>query len=508
MRYRVEEPDEENVIHTLAEYRDRRRVRFHPYPSWMRSAARAAVGSAVDYGARALFNYGSNKLKQTDLKSFFRTGKRDRSGEVREVQRVLALPGPEPQVVVDQEQKMSLSTAAGGVWQGRFPGEFVAPKQSKLYKGYRESVLYTGQTSKHSVNYLGVTSFPPFEANGDQTGCRVLTDIIVAILRKFFKDYHPGKIEFERADDPIYPYINAFGVYGDTKVVSTNIRMMYRTPDGSSISTGVPISISSSASPKSMRDVAISFGSEFLMKWKAGYEPHILQTYGTLNTVDLYEVNHASMRIDQVCVSVDCLTTVKVQNQTLAEVGDGIADADLTTNISSNPLRGKILLFKGLAPVVGVGYNPDATVVNDEWFQNTMRVPNTGTLTNIIIPSTDPSGGWAVVPPAAYFKNCIGEKSITLEPGAQRYFDLKFSFTGYLVTFLRKFRTVYNIDNATALNVDLSYGMGNCAVLCLEKRIRNGNVPVVLDYQVNTHITTEVMKKQLGMIHHVESNAT
>lgn len=461
----------------------------------------------MNYGVSTAQNYLVNKVKQSSLKSFFPVRKRDREGEV-----IVRNP---PVESFDSEMAgyRRKAVGSGGVWQGKFPGSVKRPRKDDIRNCFKETVLYAGQHSADGVNYLGLLSMPAYEDPSRvsglmENGCRVLTDINISILRYFFRNCHPGHFEFESSDQRIRDLM----LPGTANDQTETFRLTYRSPTGGAQQTGTPFSILSAISNFTLRTLAVELTGEMMYFWKRGYEPSFMQCYINIATgVPPYVSVTGALRLDQLIVKAVVKNVLKLQNGTLAEVGDAAGDADLTTNILSNPVRGKILYFKGLAPVVNTGYDATATVQDDEWFQNNLRIPNDGTIRNLITPSVKPVGGWATIPRASYFKNCIGEKDVTLEPGAQRSFTLGYKFSGYLSTLLQKLYTAYGTDAAgltgTTTHAGFSHGTGSCAVVCFEKRIRTGDTPVVLDFQLDTHImTTVVTKKHIGMIHHVEAN--
>lgn len=495
MRYHVQEPDEENQLYQARERNVNRRYRHYTVPNWARSAAYSLASAGVNYVGRNSLSYIGKRLRQVDLKRYFQTSKKQNTPS--------AAPPP-----LDSEPIMAgpkRSASYGGVWQGSFPGRVKRHKSSKLYKGYKETIMHADQHSMLNVNYFGVQSYP---AHPVASG-RLFVDFWISILRHFFKNNHPGRIEFETPDEaidsllsvPIAPTVTASDL-------NETIRIVYRNPGGSTRIEGTPRTLCSSAVPPTttytLRSLATELANEVNTQWNAGYEPQLLQVYSAVVASATYVATIGVMRLDQVILKGSVTNVIKLQNSTVADVGEAIGDADLTNNIQSNPLHGRIYYFNGLCPTLATGYDVSGTNGPDEWAAANLSVPNTGTANNIIAPTVACTGCWKTLPKQDYFKNCVGYKAVQLEPGVQRSLVVRFKFNGYMTSFLKKSRTAFTTP---ATSNDYGFGMGQTVLVALEKRIRYGSVPVNIDYQVDTHISTSMSLKRQAMTLSVTTNA-
>lgn len=395
----------------------------------------------------------------------------------------------------------------GGNYQGRFAGRVKRPRPPKLYRGYAECVKFAGVARDNQCVYLGFTSISgiSYSATNGPGYSRLLQDICVSILRVFFKSKYPGCVEFETPAQSL----NALNIS------SYNFYYKSRQHSGGT-ATDTQLTIGPTTS---LFDLAGVLAGTMTYQWSLGYLPMALfcSDSGATNGNP-----RGYMWLNNLIVSASCTNCITLQNQTLADDGaanDG--DANTTIDVSANPIKGRMFYMRHLTPEVCVGYRlgdgVDVTNTDDLWGAINLRRAVEGTLFNVISPGISYSTGcWQVVPPAEYFKHVSGVKDISMEPGVQKSFKLRFHFNGSLTNFLRgeysNFADVTTTATPAATLAGLSLqgglksGFGQCVLLALEKRLRQTGVQVVLAYQIDTYIRTNVRSTRQPMSYHVETN--
>lgn len=431
----------------------------------------------------------------------------------------------------------------GGVISGVFDGKFRGPRDRArnaiLRSGYSETHIQTGTVEQDGVAYLGIASYPAFKGGTQAQYGRVFEDIWIAILRKFFRHYHPGRFEFNSPDQDFDQLVD-YGVDAGLGIpVSYNreaIQLIFAKPDGTSTTSPVGVGatdenrfyyfnplVGYSATYSTLRTLADAIAARCMKVYvEDGLVPLMMKnmtsimTYNTTNPNDQYaNITNATMWLNNCRVSAYVKTVMTVQNQTIADdttEGNGFRNA--MTDISCNPIRGKLYYFSDLGPKLRAGYDLGSssatTISDDEWFAYYYNKPNDnalvgGQLRNIYIAqegdpvdNVNPTGCWVTIPPRAYFSNCKSAVNVTLDPGHMKTFTLTFRFKGSLHNFIKGERL--DIDNQdTYENGDIenevrsagyAKGMGKSCILAMEKRLRSGTAGVQLQWQVNTHIST------------------
>lgn len=396
---------------------------------------------------------------------------------------------------------------AGGSYTGKFRGRVKRPAKANLSTGYHEHVVFSGAHDMANVNYLGITSYPSLsvDSNAVTVASRMFIDGYIAILRYYFRHVHLGRWEFESPDQPLSDLI----ILTDTNssaALGQFIQQKFMTPNGT-IDTGTAVLITNLSTTMTIRSLATTLANECYNKWSLGFEPYILYSYsnGAGSGGTTYDVPGAMMFLNNLILKLSSTTVIRIQNQTVGDDG-----SNYTTDISTNPLHGKIFYFKDLSPTVGTGFDLSSTVSGDEWFAKNMCWPTAGTLKNVYATSVacPGSSAWSVIPKAQYFKNCTGVKDVQLNPGEIKEFKLRFKFDGRITQFLSRDWNNFSVSEVT--NLGMRKGMGQCAIIALQRRLRAGDDanPISLSYQVDTYCRARIKKLAQRMTYHVETNAT
>lgn len=386
----------------------------------------------------------------------------------------------------------------GANYQGKFGGYVKRPRYAKLDKGYAEKVTFASVAQQPQCLYLGFTSVPT-AVYGTIGYSRLLQDVCISILREFFRNYHPGKFEFETPDQDLY----TAGLSVD------GFNLSCRSPGGG-LSAYLTFTPATAANGTTLRVMGAQFAQFLMQQWDSGYEPYQL----SCTSPGTGSAPVGIMWLNNLIVKASCTNVVIIQNQSLAD--DGAAadlDVNTTVDVSANPLKGKMFYMKHVCAEIGTGMRSgfgDPTVIGDTWGANNLKTTTTGTLQNVIAPTNAADGCWKVIPKADYFKNCTGVKDIGLEPGVQKTFKLRFKFTGALTNFLRGEYSNYMGTSAlgTGVSAQPSYKQrfGQCVILAFEKRLRQTGSQITVAYQVDTYIRTSIKKKRQYMTYHVETN--
>lgn len=462
------------------------------------AAASGALGAVASHAVKGVKSY---------------LGKRSRVSA--QVNRVITNPRKMPRIgafgsQLSTQMDFDYDTVRGGgkgvlshgIWEGKFRGRRRRDNM-KMYSGFSEHRVSSGDSYMTHCSYTGICSYP--SGSDLNTGCSMaLQDIMTAVLRRYFEKYYTYRFEVSDPDEPLMNHMYVYGNSFTTGAMVANLSngpsfvLLYSQNDGTGEAFGAYTSLSSNAT-LSLRGLAAIMAAEIETKWKAGLEPRSI--LGVLNYKSSDQFPVGSMSLVNLRIHYRSTVTMSVQNQTNAD--DTSASM---TDIQSNPLHGKIMYFKGVAPVQATGQfmwdlASKAGTEANEWAAHNLTGPTTsyGTVYSFGvsgIPVT-PTGVWAAVPKDNWFKNCTGSMLVSMEPGVQKKFALKFKFDGRLTDWLRKEYT--NVGSA-AINSTYKIGMGSCALLVVEKRIRRGGVPVTIAWQSDMYTTVKCSAKKQGML--------
>lgn len=405
---------------------------------------------------------------------------------------------------------------AGGNWTGKFKAPVKRPRRINLKDGVHDEYIYSDAKEQPMVGYLGITSYPCVRASSTGVSTQFQTSyqfirVIEAALRYFFRYQHPGRYEFQTFDQTFESFnIPTTANYSTAE----GMVIMYQTPDGSTITAGtdfIYMNYDTDATPRpaynTLTKLATAIANEMYVQWQDGKEPLYMKSWqGALVGTTGLQFAVAGMNLNQLRFRTNCTTVLTVQNQTIADDGTGGTTntlANTTIDISANPLHGRIFYFSDIAPKFATGYDYVNNDGPDEWGAINLSTPDSDSdLQNVYAPTKTPEGCWMTVPKAQYFSNCTGTKDVQLNPGEIKEFKLRFKFGGRLVDWLRADISNFKSLNPAKADIEnLAYhkGMGQCAIMAVEKRIRNATTKVQLSYTVKTytHATVRMNRQSL-----------
>lgn len=401
---------------------------------------------------------------------------------------------------------MNYRKGIGGQFQGRFGGKRHKPSGDKYTSGFAEKDIYANTWSMGHTLYIGFQSYPYTSNYSDvsianNTPGRVFVDIWVAILRKYYKSYHVGRLEFMNPTQPLNSYVGGSEVWS----------ILSERPDGNS--SGAVQDTYTTVAADTLISLATQLAKICMSQFIRGKIPlRLVCQFGGTGM-------GGYMMLNQTYVTAKCTTVITVQNQTLADdINNNEGEANTTVDITANPLKGKLLYFSDLYPRFAAGYgNGD---VEDEWgprwlapnsFDGGLVVAGSSNMLNVVRPYNGtsvqtPTGLWKAIPSPSTFSNLSAVQDIGMEPGVQKTFKLKFRFNGTLANFMKHDRTVFSASPLQLFSGEYSYGMGTSVYLVLEKRIRRATNPISIGYQVETNIKTGCYTKHQTMTKLVTCN--
>lgn len=220
------------------------------------------------------------------------------------------------------------------------------------------------------------------------------------------------------------------------------------------------------------------------------YQPTKLYFLETLNFNVLARIN---LKNERVHVRVD--SHIKVQNRTLA--ADASSDA---TDVSNNPLVGKLYSFSSGCPMTKVDYAPLVNSIPD--FTGAITIPS----------ASFTKTGFFEPPHPKIFVNCKKSTGVRLEPGQIKEDRIKFSSSTPLLKFLTTFGYGIGPTGAVAtLNRQMKL-KGTCTLIALEDVINvNALQNISVAYEINrrTAVYTTPMKPatSLGALYQATQSA-
>jgi len=163
--------------------------------------------------------------------------------------------------------------------------------------------------------------------------------------------------------------------------------------------------------------------------------------------------------------------TFGIQNATPADDG-----SLLTTHITSNPIKGKLMRFRDMLPRLKQLQGIERLTTDENAYKLCLDVNADG----IIKPVAAITGDWVQIPTAAMFDNCSGELSVQLEPGAIKDYTFGFKFNGTLQKFINGNR--HNPNTALPLPFATTGLFGTSCLFMLEKRMPTGSAAPTLNF--------------------------
>jgi len=394
-----------------------------------------------------------------------------------------------------------------GAYKGRLPRAKRPAKPGKyaLY-GARAEVEKHGTQSLANVVYLGAQSAPAFRI-GDIVG--------QAFIRKVMKRHY--LFEYAHPASPLAPSSS----FGDV-VVPHSLRFYSKaTP-----AVGVPVYAVSATFVFDNTDTIASFGAWFAANVfsaavfggvpDAAYFTNELYAYQFVN-IDINTQNYpaggsptipmAIVPLENQYLTVYSTVRMHIQNVTVADIDGTTAELKQTDRIDANPLKGKLMRFRGPCPKL-TSYRGIATTtfVQPVPEENAYQLQSDSTPDGIFMPSASLTGVWQQVPTSGQFSNLKGEIQVSLEPGAMKDYSIAFKFSGTLQRLLRGFA------QKTALGVPQPNGIhafGESFLFALEKRMPTGSAQCALNFHYEQYYGAVFgRRKVLAMARQADAGST
>ncbi|AKV62291.1 putative capsid protein [Calanoida sp. copepod associated circular virus] len=201
----------------------------------------------------------------------------------------------------------------------------------------------------------------------------------------------------------------------------------------------------------------------------------------TLPTFTYFSLQHggtavAEIQAPQARFYVSTYSTLTVQNRTLAGVS---ADNDESTNVSKNPVHGKLYCGRG------------------NFFEPSYRDPNDISWVPLVCGRT--FGSMAATasgslpldgmkpPEGSYFSNCMSTSRITIKPGEIRRSVLKYKRS---FQFTELFHQLFNLIKVYSLSAQVPTMLGNMNMFGLEKLLdsRSDEPDISIGWEVNNTV--------------------
>jgi len=353
--------------------------------------------------------------------------------------------------------------------QGRYVGRFKRPRRlsrkddGALNSGFVNTSEITGTVSDVNCVYVG---------HSVMSGNEVIENIVYSLLRKLYKK----GLQFNVTN--IQEPLPSLGTGGYTIRLTrelmdgTNtIQNFDYVPSATDTIQLIVGNLLSGIAPAG----AFSVIMDVFKDYAAGNTASVVNLYQPVKLQLLESANFnvlARINLKEEVFHMTVSSQLKVQNRTLA--ADSGADA---TDVSNNPLMGKLYRLGTGCPITAVDYTPLISSVPDF----------TGAIT--VASSSFTKTGFYEPPHPKMFTNCTGSSTVRLEPGAIKVDKLYYSKSQNLLKFLTSFG--YGIGPAGAvatLNRQMKL-KGKCTLLALEDVINvNAAQSISVAYEINRKI--------------------
>jgi len=377
-------------------------------------------------------------------------------------------------------------SGGSGHYQGKLRPPKKAKRPSKYDKaGYSQEVERYGSQSLADVCYLGATSY-----------CKDDLGLVigVALIRKLLKRHY--MLEYTHPDQAVIP--NSLGFPGPFR-----ISFYYEYTDGldaePTIALGNTFDFVQATVPQTLRQFAVWFSETILSGPNYGGDRGSMDSY-RIHGYQFSQIDYSSADpIRSATVHtlrnqyMTCYSAVKmgIQNVTPADGG-----SLLTTHVDTNPIKGKLMKFKDMLPLLQQRRGALGATSGDNAFKLQIDPNDDG----IIKPNASLIGGWRQIPTASMFANCVGEVGVSLEPGAIKDYSLFFKYNGTLEKFIkgnRSYSPAPGFPNTRPFETTGAFGQS--CLFMLEKRMPTGDS----DVSINFHYESRqgcVFGKRLGML--------
>lgn len=357
------------------------------------------------------------------------------------------------------------------------PGVFRGPLTRRLHRaskgksavkrGALSEFQYAGEFNMNDCHYIGCASYSEVDA---------FNSIGVAILRVWFSKHALSRQSFQCEDDTIF---------GNAEE-NNRVFIQFVNQDGTA---DVVDSLDWATTPATtLKAAAAELVNKFLTRWYQGYLPWRMFT--DMQYKDSNGNNARSfpgmMDLSRLKVHFTRKTWMNVQATTKGDDG-----SSLITDITQNPLVGKLMYFKDKFPVcdpqrlsaAGADWGPQ--YLENFRLKSPFITPGiVGPLTGAIgAGSGSPTGAWKSVPLASMFKNCVKEGPVSMDPSFIKRAMIRFSFHGTIENWLSQY-TRFDAANVTAPSESVDENtFGTSMLLAIEKRVRTGSSIV----RINAH---------------------
>lgn len=356
---------------------------------------------------------------------------------------------------------------AGGMFQGRFRGRKTYREKGSIFSkiGYMQHRESAGVQNLSNCVYLGAASF-----NADE----LLHVAAIAMLRRLFKKYAAFHQEFQDADS----YIQPTNVVGGTTAINIFFQFV-RTSDQFVTSfiagdaSSVPLSNWFNGST-SLWEAGRQLAGVIRGMYVNASQPSILTRIGGYQVVNGEAISVFSDDVTQWKYHLYSNVSLKIQAITPADDG-AVLNA---TDITSNPLQGRLYRFSGITPEIRDFGNMLPGSAPDWGLNNLTKLSaNTG----LIETTNNPTDAWRNPPSKAMFNNCKYFMDVRLQPGKIKYSVIRFKFRGILEKLLLGF---YGSTDSFAPSTQGSNvtPFGTSMLFAFEKVMRTGSDQVKINY--------------------------
>jgi len=378
-----------------------------------------------------------------------------------------ALKRPNPSSRASVKKRVRFTVPNKYRTNGKYVGRFGRPKPLKsgddgaLNGGFVNTSEITGTVSDVNCVYVG---------HSVMSGNEVIENICYSLLRKLYKkglQFNVTNIQEDLPDLGVGGY--TLRIERELMDATNTIQQFDYVPSGTITIQLIVGCALAGISPAwvTLLDVFKDYASGNSASTVNLYCPTKLSLLRTANFDVLARIN---LKEEIVHVKVESL--LKVQNRTLA--ADASADA---TDVSNNPLQGRLYQFGTGCPMTAVDYAPLINSIPDF----------TGAIT--VKSSTFSKTGFYEPPLPKMFVNCVGSTGVRIEPGAIKVDKLYYTTSGSLLKFL--IGMGYGIGPLGAVST-LNRQMklkGKCAMLALEDVINvNAAQDISIAYEINRKI--------------------
>jgi hypothetical protein len=190
---------------------------------------------------------------------------------------------------------------------------------------------------------------------------------------------------------------------------------------------------------------------------------------------------HRDVDISNATMRLLITQRVDLQNQSKAATTGTAGHEDVASrlNIHSQPLRGKMYVFKHAKADVHDNLHKEHGYL--DFFEDTLLDNGVGQYKGLkTVPVIPPVGGYSHYlinhpPPGRnIFKNLVSEGNVTLGAGEVKKFTTTFKFKGTLRTFVQKLNTIPRLVNNTYWNGSRK-PFGGITWFCIERSIKHGD---------------------------------